>query len=107
MSHGRAILSTVDLADFEASIQGAAPPAGVHGALEALWHERRGDWDRAHEIAQDIAGTDGSWVHAYLHRREGDQSNAAYWYRQAGKPIARGTLDDEWRAIVEALLKLL
>ena len=103
----RAILFGVDLARFEESLQGSAPPAGVSGALEALWYERRGGWDRAHEIAQDIAGTDGSWVHAYLHRREGDLSNAAYWYRQAGKPVARGNLDDEWRAIVEALLTVL
>jgi hypothetical protein len=96
----------VNLAEFEASLHASAPPAGVHGALEALWHERRGDWDRAHEIAQDIAGTDGSWVHAYLHRREGDQSNAAYWYRRAGKPVMRGDLDDEWREIVESFLKM-
>jgi hypothetical protein len=94
----------VNLAEFEASLQTSAPPAGVDGALEALWHERRGDWHRAHDVAQDIAGPDGSWVHAYLHRREGDQSNAAYWYRRAGKPVARGSLDEEWRAIVEALL---
>jgi hypothetical protein len=97
----------VDLSEFEDSLRDTAPPAGVHGALAALWHERRGDWDRAHEIAQDIAGPDGSWGHAYLHRREGDQSNAAYWYRQAGRPVARGNLDEEWRAIVEAFLKLL
>jgi hypothetical protein len=97
----------VNPAEFEASLQESTPPAGVPGALEALWYERRGDWHRAHEIAQDIAGTDGSWVHAYLHRREGDHSNAAYWYRRAGKPVARGNLDEEWRAIVEALLKLL
>jgi hypothetical protein len=97
----------VNLVDFEASLQDAAPPAGGHAALAALWHERRGDWDRAHEIAQDIAGSVGSWIHAYLHRREGDQSNAAYWYRQAGKPVARGNLDEEWRAIVEALLECL
>ena len=97
----------VNLGEFEASLRGSTPPDGVHGVLEALWHERRGDWDRAHEIAQDIAGSDGSWVHAYLHRREGDQSNAAYWYRRAGKPVARGNLDEEWRAIVDTLLKLL
>ena len=72
--------------------------------LRALWHERRGDWDRAHEIAQEIAGPDAAWVHAYLHRREGDQSNAAYWYRQAGHPVVRGDLDEEWRGLVEALL---
>jgi hypothetical protein len=97
----------VDLADFESSLRASAPPAGVRGALEALWHERRGDWDRAHEVAQDITGPDGSWVHAYLHRREGDQSNAAYWYRRAGIPVARGNLDEEWRAIVDTLLTLL
>ncbi|HEX2461230.1 MAG TPA: hypothetical protein VHJ58_13880 [Vicinamibacterales bacterium] len=97
----------MNLAEFEASLRGSTPPDEVHGALAALWHERRGNWDRAHEIAQDIAGSDGSWVHAYLHRREGDQSNAAYWYRRAGKPVARGDLDEEWRAIVDTLLKLL
>ena len=97
----------MNLAEFEASLQDTVPPPHVQGALEALWHERRGNWDRAHEIAQDIAGSDGSWVHAYLHRREGDQSNAAYWYRRAGKPVARGNLDEEWRAIVDILLKLL
>jgi hypothetical protein len=96
----------VNLAEFEASLRGSTPPDGVHGALAALWHERRGDWDRAHEIAQDISGADGSWVHAYLHRREGEQSNAAYWYRRAGKPIARGSLNDEWREIVGSLLKM-
>jgi len=96
----------VDLVQFEASLHESAPPVGISGALEALWHERRGDWDRAREIAQDIAGAEGSWVHAYLHRREGDQSNAAYWYRRAGKPVARGNLDEEWRAIVDTFLKL-
>jgi hypothetical protein len=97
----------VDLAEFEDSLRDAAPPTGISGALEALWHERRGNWDRAHEIAQDIGGPEGSWVHAYLHRREGDQSNAEYWYRQARQPVARGTLDEEWRAIVETLLNAL
>jgi len=94
----------VDITAFERSLAGTAPPAGASSLLEALWHERRGDWDRAHTIAQDVEGADAAWVHAYLHRREGDESNAAYWYRQAGKPIARGALDDEWRAIVSALL---
>ena len=93
------------VSEFEESLDRTAPLVGIPGALEALWQERRGHWDRAHEIAQDISASDGSWVHAYLHRREGDQSNGAYWYRQAGKPAARGSLDDEWRAIVSALLK--
>jgi hypothetical protein len=94
----------MDLDAFEESLMQAAPPAGLSPAVEALWHERHGDWDRAHEIAQDISGPEGAWVHAYLHRREGDESNAAYWYRQAGKPVVRVDLDAEWRSIVEALL---
>lgn len=95
----------MDLAALERSLTQSAPPAGLSEALVALWHERAGNWDRAHQVAQDIAGPDGAWVHAYLHRREGDRSNAAYWYRQAGKPVARGDLDEEWRAIVRALLE--
>jgi hypothetical protein len=94
----------VEFSIFEESLTHAAPPQGLSEALQALWHERRGDWDRAHQIAQEIGGPDGAWVHAYLHRREGDESNAAYWYRHAGKPLTRGNLDEEWRAIVEALL---
>jgi hypothetical protein len=90
---------------FEESLVQPAPPAGLSPAVEALWHERHGDWDRAHKIAQDISGPEGAWVHAYLHRREGDESNAAYWYAQAGKPVVRGSLDDEWRAMAEVLLK--
>jgi hypothetical protein len=95
----------VDLSAFERSLANTAPPAGLSAALEALWYERRGDWNRAHEIAQDVAGDDAAWVHAYLHRREGDQPNAAYWYRQARKPVMRSSLDDEWRGIVDALLR--
>jgi hypothetical protein len=101
---GAALEANVDVATFEESLKQAVPPSDLSPALEALWHERRGDWDRAHQIAQEIDGPEGACVHAYLHRREGDQSNAAYWYRQADKPIARGDLDEEWRAIVEALL---
>jgi hypothetical protein len=95
----------VNIDAFEESLVQPAPPAGLSPAVEALWHERHGDWDRAHKIAQDISGPEGAWVHAYLHRREGDESNAAYWYGQAGQPVVRGSLDDEWRAIVEALLQ--
>ena len=92
------------LTAFEASLRKPHPPPHLHPLVEALWHERRGDWTRAHEMAQGIDGDDAAWVHAYLHRREGDLPNARYWYRHAGKPPATGTLDDEWRVIVEALL---
>jgi hypothetical protein len=92
------------LAALEASLTKAAPPPNLHPLVEALWHERRGDWTRAHEIAQGIDGDEAAWVHAYLHRREGDLPNARYWYRHAGKLPEGGSLDDEWRVIVEALL---
>ena len=80
------------------------PPKGINPALVALWHDARGDWDAAHEVAQDVPDPDGAWVHAYLHRKEGDASNAAYWYRRAGKPVATTSLEDEWQHIVSAFL---
>ncbi len=70
----------------------------------ALWHDARGDWAAAHQTAQDISGRTGAWVHAYLHRKEGDVTNAAYWYRQAGRAVASGSLEHEWATIGEALL---
>ena len=92
------------LAAFKASLSEAAPPAGLTSALAALWHDARGDWNAAHELAQADEGGDGDWAHAYLHRKEGDAGNAGYWYRRAGQPVFKGSFDDEWRAIVEALL---
>jgi hypothetical protein len=90
--------------EFEASLRDPAPPTHLSPLVRALWHERNGDWTRAHEIAQEIDTDDAAWVHAYLHRREGDLSNARYWYRHAAKVPATGSLDDEWRAIAETLL---
>ena len=92
------------LADFKSTLSAPAPPPGVSPALEALWHDARGDWDAAHTVAQAIETPDGAWIHAYLHRKEGDASNAAYWYRRAGKPVASASLDAEWNAIATALL---
>jgi hypothetical protein len=94
----------MDFASFRASLPAAAPPVGLTPALEALWFEAKGDWERAHELAQADEGGAGDWVHAYLHRKEGDASNAGYWYRRAGKPASRASLADEWAAIVTALL---
>ncbi|MGE0444731.1 MAG: hypothetical protein AB7P99_05840 [Vicinamibacterales bacterium] len=95
----------MDLSSLEASLDNGTPPEGVSPLLRALWWERKGDWKRAHEIAQDIDSAEAAWVHAYLHRREGDLSNAGYWYRQAGKPTSRGDMDAEWREIVTELLR--
>jgi hypothetical protein len=72
--------------------------------LRALWLDAHGDWSGAHEIAQDVETKDGAWVHAYLHRKEGDAGNAAYWYGQARRPVMSGNLEDEWRAITASLL---
>jgi hypothetical protein len=90
--------------DLQASLTQAAPPASLPPLLQALWFERRGDWTHAHEIAQDIESSDGAWVHAYLHRREGDLSNAGYWYRRAGRSVESGALDKEWLTIAADLL---
>jgi hypothetical protein len=93
------------LAEFKASVSSPTPPADLQPALTALWHDARGDWATAHEIAQDAGGRPGAWVHAYLHRKEGDLTNAAYWYRTAGQAVANGDLEREWTMIVEALLR--
>ena len=92
------------LEEFRQSLAGAAPPAGLSDVLKALWHDGHGDWDAAHQIAQDVPDPDGAWVHAYLHRKEGDAGNAAYWYRRAAQPVCRQSLEDEWEAIVRAFL---
>ena len=83
---------------------GASGGEAFSGALLALWWDGRGDWHKAHEVAQDVAGRDGAWVHAYLHRKEGDPGNAAYWYRQAGRRVAEGNLRTEWEGIVAEML---
>lgn len=90
--------------EFTASIATGTPPPGAGPALLALWHDGRGDWDRAHELAQAAGGRDGAWVHAYLHRKEGDEGNAGYWYARAGRPAASGDLAVEWEAIARALV---
>ena len=76
----------------------------LEGALLALWWDAKGDWNKAHEVAQDVAGPDGAWVHAYLHRKEGNESNAAYWYTRAGRAFCKGDLEGEWKRIVEEML---
>lgn len=90
--------------EFEKSLENQDPPANVSRLLRALWLERKGDWDEGHAIVQEIPTADASWVHAYLHRREGDLGNAGYWYRRAGKPAESGSLDEEWKVLVEAFL---
>ena len=93
------------LDEFKKSLAEPRTPAGLSAVLRALWHDGKGDWNEAHEVAQEIGDPDGAWVHAYLHRKEGDAANAAYWYRRAGQPVCRDTLDQEWESIVSAFLQ--
>ncbi len=100
-ANGDSPLMSVD--EFRQSAS-AEPPEGLSDALLALWHDARGDWTAAHESAQSGESDDGAWVHAYLHRKEGDSGNAGYWYRRAGRPVHTGGLDAEWSQIAGELL---
>jgi hypothetical protein len=93
---------TVD--ELRAALKHPQPPAGLAPLLRALWLDGRGDWDGAHGIAQDDDSREAAWVHAYLHRKEGDEGNAGYWYRRAGRAPFSGSLEDEWEAIARMLL---
>jgi hypothetical protein len=94
----------MDLDAFRDSLTALGPPETLDSALQGLWWDAKGDWDSAHRCAQEEDGSRTAWVHAYLHRKEGDLANAAYWYRRAGRPVGDGDLDREWAAIARALL---
>jgi len=98
------VVVAVTPAGFMQTTANAAPPADATPPLQALWWAAKGEWGKAHTIVMNEDGTEAAWVHAYLHRLEGDLSNAGYWYRAAGKPIETGALEAEWNAIVTALL---
>jgi hypothetical protein len=91
------------LAAFKASIAGRQLPAGLTDPLLALWHDEAGEWDGAHRVAQEIDDEMGARIHAYLHRKEGDLSNAGYWYRRAGLSPFKGTLGEEWQSLASEL----
>jgi len=95
----------MDLATLRNSLQDSAPPAGLSPLLTALWHAGKGEWDAAHNLAQQDGSAEGAWVHAYLHRVEGDESNAGYWYRRADRPHCQDSLEAEWAVIAQALLQ--
>lgn len=92
-------MSPSDLHECSATRATTLPPL-----LHALWHDAHGDWDRAHSIAQEIETPDAAWVHAYLHRKEGDAPNAGYWYHRAGRTAFEGSLHTEWTALAVHLL---
>ncbi|MBX3568905.1 MAG: hypothetical protein KF914_12660 [Rhizobiaceae bacterium] len=94
----------MDFDSFQRSLNDTVPPAGLTPALAALWWDGKGDWQRAHERAQERDDGPGMHVHAYLHRKEGDLPNAGYWYRRAGVSLSRLTLEGEWEQLVRGLL---
>ena len=92
------------LAEFEASVAKQAPPRSLAPPVEALWWAAKGKWDKAHKIVMNDESREAAWVHAYLHRVEGDLPNAGYWYRTARKPVCSDALETEWSALAAALL---
>ena len=92
------------LDEFRRSLTDAAPPSDLSPALQGLWWQAKGDWPRAHQVTQADKSIDAAWVHAHLHRVEGDEANAGYWFRRAGKDHSQAPLDEEWAAIAAALL---
>ncbi|MEW2922320.1 hypothetical protein AB1A65_12675 [Muricauda sp. ANG21] len=90
---------------FQETLSLNQPPQDWPEALRALWYDAKGDWDASHDIAQDIPSAIGSWIHAYLHRKEGDKWNAGYWYRQAGKSFPDYSLEEELEVLVKAIIE--
>jgi hypothetical protein len=90
--------------EFKTSLSSSRPPPGVSVLLRALWFDAKGDWSAAHDLVDELEESKAYWVHAYLHRKEGDASNANYWYRRTGKKIPDYSLQKEWEEIVTALL---
>jgi len=94
----------MNLEQFEQSLEKPTLPEGLTPALQALWIDAKGDWHTAHEKIQDDPSAEASWIHAYLHRKEGDESNARYWYSRVGKKFPSVTLPEEWRMIATTLI---
>ena len=92
------------LEQFKSTLAQQHPPATLAPILQSLWHDGKHNWDKAHDIAQDISTSEGSLVHAYLHRKEGDIFNARYWYRRAGREMPACSLEEEWENLVKEFL---
>lgn len=93
------------LSEFELMLQENMPPDGLTQFLKALWFDAKENWQRAHEIVQEIETEEGSWMHAYLHRKEGDDTNARYWYSRAGKNFPISDLQEEWKQLTVYFLE--
>ncbi|MBO9729649.1 MAG: hypothetical protein J7623_13515 [Chitinophaga sp.] len=95
----------MDFNEFKQSLQQEHPPTSLSVFLESLWYEGKGNWKKAHDLVDDLPGTDAARVHAYLHRVEGDESNAGYWYRRAGTQRPAYSQEQEWEVLVRQFLQ--
>ena len=93
----------MDIQSFIQSLQDDQPPV-VNEYATALWYDARGNWQQAHNLVQDLETSEAAWIHAYLHRKEGDRGNAGYWYNRAGKKMPAYSLQQEWEEIAKSLL---
>ena len=93
----------MDVQTLRQSLSQSAPPAGLSVYLQSLWYDAKGDWQGAHDLIQDLPDANASWIHAYLHRKEGDTGNADYWYRKAGRKRPSSTLEEEWEELAQSL----
>ncbi|MDZ7767287.1 MAG: hypothetical protein U5K00_23205 [Melioribacteraceae bacterium] len=96
---------TMTLEELKDTLQNTTPPENLSDELTALWYDGKNNWDKAHQIVQNLSTSNAAWVHAYLHRKEGDEGNAGYWYRRANKDFPKLTLQNEWDEIAYFLLK--
>ena len=94
----------MNLTHFRQSLSAGQPPAEASVYLQALWYDAKGDWNKAHQTIQDLPDRNASWIHAYLHRKEGDIWNADYWYTKANRKRPSGSLEEEWEQIVASFL---
>ncbi len=94
----------MNLSNLKESLAADSPPSSASVYIKALWYDAKGDWNKSHELIQDVPDKNASWIHAYLHRKEGDIWNADYWYSKAGKKRPSVSLDEEWEQIVTAFL---
>jgi len=90
--------------EFKASLKNENPPSGISTILRGLWHDAKGDWNKAHDLIDGSPDHGASWAHAYLHRKEGDQWNADYWYRIAGRQRTNESLEEEWESLIQFLI---
>ena len=100
------VFPNVTLAEFKRSISVAGPPPGLSIPLQGLWYAAKGGWDKAHRTVQDDSSRESAWVHAHLHKQEGDHSNAGYWYAKSPKNTSGLTPEAEWEEIARTLLKV-